>query len=131
MPLIQTMLLTDIVAVNIATEIHLFPISLINVDRKILTAMLAKRLQPPLSFIIKNDQARLIKTRQATDNIRLAVDLMALNMNEDQFVIPLLEAERAFDKILYVFAVLNRLRFPLKFIKFIKIPIGENIWSSG
>lgn len=47
-------------------------ISLINIDTKILTAVLAKRLQQMLSLVIKNDQAGFIKTWQAADNIRLA-----------------------------------------------------------
>lgn len=44
--------------------------SLIDVDAKILAAVLANRLQQVISFVIKNDQAEFISAREAGDNIR-------------------------------------------------------------
>lgn len=40
-----------------------------------------------------------MKTRQAADNIRLAVYLLHFNKNKDLFAILSLDTEKAFDKI--------------------------------
>lgn len=51
-----------------------------------------------ISFVIKNDPAGLIKTRQTADNIRLVVNLKDLNKYKVKFVIFSLDVETPFDK---------------------------------
>ena len=52
------------------------PISLLNVDYKIMTKALALRLQKVLPKIINNDQVGFVKGRQIVDAIRVIQDIM-------------------------------------------------------
>ena len=56
---------------------NLRPISLLNVDYKILTKAIAKRLEKILSKIINHDQAGYIKGRFIGENIRFIQDIMS------------------------------------------------------
>lgn len=58
------------------------PISLFNVDDKILTATLARRLQKAIPSIIHPSQAGLIKNTQASDNICPVIYSMAITANK-------------------------------------------------
>lgn len=49
---------------------------LINVETKILTTVLANKLEHVVLFIIKDDQTGFIKTRHAKDSIGLNVDVI-------------------------------------------------------
>ena len=55
---------------------NLRPISLLNVDYKILTKILAKRLEKVLPKLINPDQTGFVKGRYIGENIRLIQDLM-------------------------------------------------------
>lgn len=52
------------------------PISLLNVDVKILAKMLAKRLESVLPEIIHNDQTGFIRNRLLSHNIRRALNII-------------------------------------------------------
>lgn len=58
------------------------PISLFNVDAKILTATLARRLQKVIPSIIHPFQAGLIKNTQASDSIRPVIYSMTITANK-------------------------------------------------
>ena len=53
------------------------PISLLNVDYKILTKAIAKRLEKYFPIIINHDQTGYIKGRFIGENIRLIQDIMS------------------------------------------------------
>ena len=56
---------------------NLRPISLLNVDCKILTKAIAKRLEKFLPEIINPDQTGYVKQRYIGENVRLILDLMS------------------------------------------------------
>ena len=56
---------------------NLRPISLLNVDYKILTKAIAKRLEKFLPKIINPDQTGYVKQRYIGENVRLILDLMS------------------------------------------------------
>jgi len=58
-------------------------ISLLNVDYKILTKVLAKRLGKVLPKLINADQTRYVKGRYIGENIRLIQDLMFYTYKEN------------------------------------------------
>ena len=54
------------------------PISLLNVDYKILAKVLANRLQKVISRIISPDQVGYLKGRYIGDNIRAMLDILEI-----------------------------------------------------
>uniref|UniRef100_A0A3Q4G906 Reverse transcriptase domain-containing protein n=1 Tax=Neolamprologus brichardi TaxID=32507 RepID=A0A3Q4G906_NEOBR len=75
------------------------PISLINVDCKILSKVLATRLEAVIPQIINQDQVGFIKNRSASDNMRL-LHLLWLNRNNTNPVLAIsLDAQKAFDRV--------------------------------
>ncbi len=52
------------------------PISLLNIDYKILTGILASRLKPVLCEVINEDQKGFLKNRCISENCRLLYDIM-------------------------------------------------------
>ena len=76
------------------------PISLLNTDYKILTKVLAKRLEKVLSKVINADQTGYIKNRYIGENIRLISDIMTYTAEKDIPGIALfLDFKKAFDTI--------------------------------
>lgn len=73
------------------------PISLFNVDAKILRATLARRLQKVIPSIIHLSQAGLIKNTQASDSVRLVIYSMTITANKlESAILIFLEPEKAF-----------------------------------
>ena len=76
------------------------PISLLNTDYKILTKVLAKRLEKVLPKVINADQTGYIKNRYIGENIRLISDIMTYTAEKDIPGIALfLDFKKAFDTI--------------------------------
>ena len=76
------------------------PISLINVDCKLLSGVLAQRIKKVLPKIIGNEQKGFLGQRYIGENIRTVYDLMEYLDNKDKSgMLLLLDFEKAFDSI--------------------------------
>lgn len=80
------------------------PISLLCVDLKILTAIIANRIQNHIRKLVKPDQTGFIAQRQGTDNVRRALNLqiIAQKRNTPSMLLSL-DAEKAFDRVDWAF----------------------------
>ncbi len=80
------------------------PISLLNVDTKILTHTLAQRFQSVLPEIINNDQNGFIKKRFIGCNIRAIIDVIDyLNREKKEGILAIIDFEKTFDKLNWKF----------------------------
>ena len=85
---------------------NLRPISLLNVDYKILTKTIAKRLEKVLPKIINPDQTGYVKGRYIGENVRLILDIMSYT---DKTKVPgvalFIDFRKAFDTIEWDFLI--------------------------
>lgn len=97
------------------------PISLQNVDAKIISKVLAERLKLVLGELISVDQQGCIPGRFIGKNIRLIQDV--INEIDDKNIVLLLDQEKAFDRVEWdwLFATLSDYGFGPTFIKWLKI----------
>ena len=99
------------------------PVSLLNTDYKILTKLLALRLQKVIPSIINSDQVGYIKNRYIGENIRILSDIIQYADLEDiEAYITQIDFEKAFDSIEwdFLFESLKALNFGPEFISWIK-----------
>ena len=76
------------------------PISLLCVDLKILTSIVANRIQKCIRKLVKSDQTGFINNRQGTDNIRRAVNLQSIAAKKEvPSMLLSLDAMKAFDHL--------------------------------
>jgi exonuclease III len=107
------------------------PISLLNVDYKILTKTLASRIKVVLPHLISIDQTGYVEGRQLSHTVRLIQDIMAYTKQENISGILLqIDFEKAFDSIEWEFLIqaLKRFNFGDSFIKWVNV-IYTNISS--
>lgn len=100
------------------------PISLLNVDYKILTKVLALRLEKVAPTIIHEDQTGFIANRHSYFNVRRLYNILYSDHSTDHpEIIISLDAEKAFDCVewSYLFSVLSKFGFGSSFISWIKI----------
>ncbi len=100
------------------------PISLLNVDFKILSKVLASRIEYIIPDIISQDQTGFIKGRHSFINIRTLLNVVHSPASESNpEVVISLDAEKAFDRIEwnYLFAILEKFGFGSKFISWIHL----------
>ena len=100
------------------------PISLLNTDYKILTKLLAHRLQIVIPNIVSSNQTGYIKNRYAGENIRTIADIMRYtSLQNVPSILLQLDFEKAFDSVSWDFLhhTLKKYNFGPKFRKWIKI----------
>lgn len=100
------------------------PISLLNVDFKILSKMLALRLETVLPDIISPDQMGFVKNRHSFFNLRrLFNTIYNLPSTTLPQAIISLDAEKAFDRVewAYLFYTLGKFGFKENFISWVKL----------
>ncbi|KAL9978028.1 hypothetical protein ACROYT_G015505 [Oculina patagonica] len=96
------------------------PISLLNIDYKILTKILALRLEKYLPKLIHGDQTGFVKGRYIGQNIRLMSDLMEdLDQKNLSGIFLFIDFEKAFDTLEWSFILdtLKVFNFGSNFIK--------------
>lgn len=80
------------------------PISVLNLDYKLFTSILARRLETILPDLIHLDQTGFIQQRQTLDNIRRTLHILdQTNKDKTKSLIVGLDAEKAFDSVRWVF----------------------------
>ena len=102
------------------------PISLLNVDYKIISRVLANRLKQVMSTIISPEQTCCVPGRDIADNImsiRDVIDLISLN-NKEGYIVKI-DQEKAFDRVShnFILMVLKKFNFDNQFISWIKLKI--------
>lgn len=105
------------------------PISLLNVDTKILSKCIAARFIPVLPTIISPDQTAYVKGRYIGESIRLISDILesSKRYNIPGFLLTV-DLEKAFDSIDHIFllACLEKLGFGPNFLCWVSILLNKN-----
>ena len=100
------------------------PISLINVDSKILSKVLARRLENYLPSLINDNQTGFIKGRFSYSNVRRLLNVVQYSSGMQHRALTIsLDAEKAFDRVEWRFMwdVLGRFGLGEEFINWIKL----------
>ena len=100
------------------------PISLLNVDYKILTKIFSKRLVEILPNIIHSDQTGYIKNRFIGQNIRTIIDTLYYTKEENiPGILIAIDFQKAFDSLEWPFiqAVLKKFNFGENFRKWVSL----------
>lgn len=100
------------------------PISLLNVDYKIISKVLTNRLNTVIENVVHPDQTCSVKSRSILDNVHLLRNIIDyVNQKELTCIFLNLDQEKAFDRVSYeyLFTVLENLGFKESFVRWIKI----------
>ena len=102
------------------------PISLTNVDYKILAFTLAARLQKVIGFIINPDQVAYIQDRFIGTNVRLILDVVEKTQEGALFF---LDFKKAYDSLEwnFIFECMRRYNFGESMMKWIKLLYNKPI----
>ena len=105
------------------------PISLLNVDTKIISKCFAIRLVPILPSIISSDQTAYVKGRFIGESTRLISDILEISDTENiSGYILTADLEKAFDSIDHTFLMscLKKYGFGSKFLQWVNILLNKN-----
>ena len=100
------------------------PISLLNVDYKVLSKCLAERLKPLLPKLIHHNQTGFVKDRNISEGLRTILDIIEDTKQKDMHgLLMTIDFEKAFDSISweYLFRSLEAFNFSQPFIDWIKL----------
>ena len=99
------------------------PITLLNVDYKILSKVLANRIKQVLCEIIHYDQVGYIKDRNIGEAVRLIDDMLFHSLNQTNGFLVTVDFEKAFDSVAHAFLskVLDLFGFGDSFRSWIKV----------
>ena len=99
------------------------PITLLNVDYKILSKVLAKRIKEVLGEIIHHDQVGYIKDRNIGEAVRLIDDMFFNTLNQNNGYLAAADFEKAFDSVDhdFLYRVLEMFGFGISFCSWVKI----------
>ena len=100
------------------------PISLLNVEYKIITKALANKVAPFLGTIVNPDQAAAIKDRNIQNHIHFIRDIITLaHDRQDSNLMLSIDQEKAFDRVSHIWIqkVLKQSNFGPKFIKWVQM----------
>ena len=100
------------------------PISLLNVDAKLLTKTLATKMKEVLPKLIKSDQTAYVANRFIGESARLISDILEITkqLNIGGYLVAI-DIEKAFDSMDHVFllAVLEKFGFGKSFMRWIEV----------
>ena len=100
------------------------PISLLNVDYKVLSKCLAERLKPLLPKLIHHNQTGFVKDRNISEGLRTILDIIEDTKLKDMHgLLMTIDFEKAFDSLSweYLFRTLEAFNFSQPFIDWIKL----------
>ncbi len=100
------------------------PISLLNVDYKILTKCLTTRLQNVLTKLIHKSQTGFVKNRSIFDGLRTILDVVdESDISQTEGLLLSIDFEKAFDSISwqYMFNTLKSFNFGTEFIQWVQL----------
>lgn len=98
------------------------PISLLCNDQKLLTSILAQRVQRHIGSLIKSDQTGFIPCRQGANNIRRTLNIITCaKKNKQASMLISFDAQKAFDTVNweFLFKTLSGMGFHSKFIRWV------------
>ena len=99
---------------------HWRPLTLLNVDYKILAKVFANRIKKVLTYLVGPQQTGFLQDRQITDNIIKTMDVVAFaNNKRKKLLIITIDFEKCFDRIAYnaVFGLLKYFEVGDEFIE--------------
>ena len=104
------------------------PISLLNVDVKVVSKVLATRLKKVISNLVSSDQTAYVPDRYIGESVRLTSDLLEYtNIHNLPGYMVTIDIEKAFDSVNHTFLLcaLRKYGFGNNFIKYVKIILNR------
>ena len=104
------------------------PITLLNVDAKVISKCLANRVKKVILSLISSDQAAYVPDRYIGESVRLTSDLLEYtNIHNLPGILLTIDIEKAFDSVDHIFicSSLKKFGFGTQFIQWIKLILNK------